>query len=290
MFRKKRRILQQRFKYGKTPLKRAPNEINKGFQRQKRSPHKILKKLGKSFTLSIVLAIFILLFYWFFISNFFKVTRIEFSSETLEAETLSESLTKEIEDIIGKNIIFVKTEKIEKQLLTSFPAIEKISIQKKYPKTIILTLSEYDLIANIIHKKDAIKKTYIINSIGYVVKENFENPSLPYIVLVSEEPINKEIPAIEKTRLNYIINATNYFQDKFGMRLVEVEYRSISRELHLITERGFSIWLDIQHSYETQLKKLKKAMVSLDIYKENLDYIDLRIAGGNGNKIIYKRK
>ena len=38
------------------------------------------------------------------------------------------------------------------------------------------------------------------------------------------------------------------------------------------------------------LKKLKKALVKLDIYTEDLQYIDLRIAGGNGDKIIYKRR
>ena len=33
-----------------------------------------------------------------------------------------------------------------------------------------------------------------------------------------------------------------------------------------------------------------KALVKLDIYNEDLQYIDLRIAGGNGDKIIYKRR
>jgi len=46
----------------------------------------------------------------------------------------------------------------------------------------------------------------------------------------------------------------------------------------------------MQNPAEDQLKKLKKILVKLDIYKENLLYIDLRIAGANGDKIIYKRK
>jgi hypothetical protein len=50
------------------------------------------------------------------------------------------------------------------------------------------------------------------------------------------------------------------------------------------------VWLDMQKPIEEQLKKLKKALVKLDIYTESLEYIDLRISGTNGDKIIYKRK
>ena len=38
-----------------------------------------------------------------------------------------------------------------------------------------------------------------------------------------------------------------------------------------------------------KFKKLKKSLVKLDIYTATLEYIDLRIAGTNGDKIIYKR-
>lgn len=290
MFRKRKKFLKARFRYGKTPVKKSSNDRVQGFQRMKKQPSQIIKKLGRSFKLSLILAVFILLFYWIFMSDFFKLAKVEVTSEIFEAEALSEKLTSEMEEKIGKNIIFIRTKKIEEKLFFSFPAIEKISIKKKYPRTLVLTLSEYDLVANIINKSNVIKKTYIINSIGYIVKEDFENPSLPYIILSSEEPINKEVPPIESTKLNYILQATKYFQDKFGMRLIEVEYKPIPRELHLKTEKGFTIWLDIQHPYEIQLKKLKKALVSLNIYNENLEYIDLRIAGGSGNKIIYKRK
>jgi len=46
----------------------------------------------------------------------------------------------------------------------------------------------------------------------------------------------------------------------------------------------------MQQPSENQLKKLKKSLVKLDIFNEPLEYIDLRIAGGNGDKIIYKRR
>ena len=74
------------------------------------------------------------------------------------------------------------------------------------------------------------------------------------------------------------------------MKIIEIEYQVIPREVHLRTEKYFYIWLDIQKPYETQLKKLKKALVKLNIYDDELAYIDLRITGESGEKIIYKRR
>lgn len=290
MFRKKREIPKYRFKYGKTPIKKGKTYQTRGFQRIKKKPTRIFRRIGKSLSLAFFLAIFILLFYWLFFSGFFKISEIEIVNETFENEILTERIHENLENLMGKNIFFVKTEKVETQILDSFPELEEIKAKTKYPSTLTITFQQYDLVANVINQSSVIKKSYIINSIGYIVREDFENPSLPYIVIKSDEPINTETQAIEAKRLNYILESIEYFQDKFGMRVIEVEYKPIPREVHILTERDFKIWLDIQHSYESQLRKLKKAVIKLDIHRENLEYIDLRIAGGSGDRIIYKRR
>lgn len=290
MFKKKRKIPKYRFKYGKTPVKRGKSYQVRGFQRAKKKPSAIFKKIGKSLSLSLFLAIFILIFYWLFFSNFFKVAEIQISNESFENEALMESLEESLKTTFGKNTIFLRTDSVENQIIKNFPQLKEIDVHKKYPGTLKINFHQYELVANVINHSAAIKKSYIINSIGYVVRENYENPSLPYITIRSDEPINTDVPAIDQKRLDYIIETTEYFEDKFGMRIIEVEYKPIPREAHLLTEREFKIWLDIQHSFESQLGKLKKAAVKLDIHRENLEYIDLRIAGGSGDKIIYKRR
>ena len=50
------------------------------------------------------------------------------------------------------------------------------------------------------------------------------------------------------------------------------------------------MWFDIQIPFEKQFLKLKKAMTTLDIYKTPLFYIDVRVSGANGEKVIFKRK
>ncbi len=290
MFRKKRKSPKYRFKYGKTPIKKGKNYQARGFQRIKKRPTGIFKKIGKSLTLSLFLAIFILIFYWLFFSNFFKISEIKISNETFENEALMENMEESLKPDFERNLIFLNTDSIENRLKIDFPHLKQITVTKKYPRGLEINFAQHELAANVINHSAAIRKTYIINSIGFVVRENYENPSLPYIIIKSDEPINTETQVMEQKRLTYILESMEYFEDKFGMRVVEAEYKPIPREVHLLTERDFKIWLDIQHSFESQLRKLKKAAVKLEIHRESLEYIDLRIAGGSGDKIIYKRR
>lgn len=227
--------------------------------------------------------------YGMLFSDFFTIKEIVISDKNFENETLSGQIKETIKTSLDKNIFFEDTEELENKILNSFPELEKIKISKNYPSALIIEFIQYPLAANIINESNVIKKSYIINSIGYAIKENLEDPNLPYIKIKTDEPVNPKEAVIEKTKLEFILESKTYFEDKFGMRIISIEYKPVAREIHLLTERNFSIWLDIQKPYEEQFKKLKKAIVKLDIFKENLEYIDLRIAGESGDKIIYKR-
>lgn len=231
-----------------------------------------------------------MILYAFFFSNLFTINSIRINNDAFENEGLNEEIKTKISDILGGNILFINTEELQLKILKEFPEIESVSVNKDHPRSIIIEFEKLPLVANVINESSSIKKSFIINSIGYAIKEDLESQNLPYIRIQSEEPVNTETPVIEATNLTYILNTISYFEDKFGMRVVEVEYKKIPREIHLLTERDFYIWIDIQRPAEEQLKKLKKALVKLDIYTENLQYIDLRIAGESGDKIIYKRK
>lgn len=218
------------------------------------------------------------------------VKKVVILNKSFETEKLSNSITSSLQSSLGKNLIFTDIEKLAGKLLDKFPELESVKIDKNYPATITIEFSEYPLVANITNESNNLKKSYVLNSIGYAIKENVENQSLPYIHIKSDDPINPEKAVIGKTRLAYILATISYFEEKFNMKVKKVFYKPVPREIHLLTERDFYIWLDIQRPAEEQLKKLKKALVKLDIYNESFAYIDLRIAGKNGEKIIYKRR
>jgi hypothetical protein len=279
--------------YGKSPVIDKSNQIQGGFRTQikpSKRPHPILTKVRKITILLIILTGSIFAIYAILFSNYFVVTDISLKNKEIENQNIAEKIKKNISKTIGTNLIFINTNNLEAKILSSFPELETITLGKDYPNTILIEFSEYPLVANDINESATLKKSYIINAIGYAVKENYEDKTLPYIKMKSDEPINAKNIVIEASKLKYILDTKIYFEDKFGMKIKEFTYKPIARELHLLTERNFYIWLDIQRPFEQQFKKLKKALVKLDIYKDNFAYIDLRITGNNGDKIIYKRR
>lgn len=282
MFRKKRRVLRYR-----------QNNINKTYKPSRifRSKSQLLwQKFRKPLIASLITGITAISAYLFFMSGYFNIREIKAYSENPINENMKPIIIKELSGYKMENLLFLEESEITNKILKKHKNIEKIEINKNYPSTIEIKYSEFPLAANIVHETPSIKKTYVINSQGYSIKEDVQSPGLPYIKIISDEVFNKENPIINKKTLDYILDSISYFQEKFGQRVIHANYKKTARELHLLTEREFYIWLDLQLSYEEQLKKLKKSLIKLDIYKENLEYIDLRIAGNNGDKIIYKKK
>lgn len=283
MFKKKRRIPTYN-------LKPRPVTKSRSFEISKRRSTSFFSRIKKTLLLAILLAGLIFFIYSIFVSSFFTIQEIVMNNKNFENEAIADQIKTTLKTSLAKNIFIINTTDLENKILSAFPELDKVSVSKSFPHSLSVNFSEYPMVANVINESNVIKKNYIINSVGFAVKEDLENPNLPYIKVKTDEPINPKQAVIEKDKLNYMMEAKNYFEDKFGMKITGIEYKLIAREIHLHTEKNFDIWLDIQIPYEEQFKKLKKAIVKLDIYKENLEYIDLRIAGNNGDKIIYKRR
>lgn len=100
------------------------------------------------------------------------------------------------------------------------------------------------------------------------------------------DSINEEL--IPEETLQTLLETASNFEGKFDMEVLEMHYLKRARELHLYTERYFFVWIDLTQDTELQLTKLKKALTEIDIYAAPLEYIDLRISGQNGEKVIYR--
>ena len=253
-------------------------------------------------------------------SSYVKIQKITIQYDEFQGE--NEQILSYFEGLKGKNMLFTDTSPIADQIKKDHPELQQITVKKSFPSNIVIHFSEYPIVANIERIVDGKSVGKIlINSVGMPAFGNAENPNLPFIKILSHTPksdiantvstdippptpISGEIapapiapPVIDMTtsvlspeNLNYILKATTYFEEKFGMQIQETQFLIQARELHILTEKNFSIWLDTQTSYERQFLKLKKAMTTLDIYKVPLAYIDLRISGTSGEKVIFKRK
>jgi len=191
----------------------------------------------------------------------------------------------------GKNLVFLNTGEIQEHIKEQYPEIKEIKIKKAYPSTLVLEYENFPEKANVLNIFDGEnQRKFIINEIGYLVDQDYENPNLPYIKIRTEKPLELEQYAMPREILEYVLDSIYDFQEIFGMLILDAEYKSTEREIHLKTEKEFYVWLDTSLTLQEQYSKLKSALSKLNIYTDPLEYIDLRISSVNGEKVIYKRR
>ncbi len=222
----------------------------------------------------------------FIISDLFTIKNIDYDYDQIQVEDENPILAY-IQNFKDTNIFLLNEEDEEIYLKSNYLQYKKINIKKSLPSTLILELEEYAMVANLIYEQDGISRKFIINESGIAINTDTEDLSLPYIYFETDKiPIeNQEI--IKPEILQFILEAINDFESKFGMQILDTTYYKIAREVHLRTERYFYVWLDTGLTVDEQLLKLKLSLPKLDIYEEDLKYIDLRISGQTSDKIIY---
>ena len=221
-------------------------------------------------------------------------------SETLAIQTIQvqedEKIMAEhpLEDLFqkfkGSNLLLVKIDDLETYLARRYTQYESVSIRKNFPHTLTLILKNYAIVANLT-VEDTIKKEtpWLLNGHGNLVKGSHEK-DLPLIKMQTASPISEGLEVISQDHLAFMLEAMQNYEDKLGMKISYTLYLPIEREAHLWTEREFYVWLDMTMDLDKQLNKLKRVLSELNIYEESLEYIDLRISGVNGEKVIFKRK
>lgn len=231
---------------------------------------------------------------WLLTSPTFTIETItiENTEDLTDTETVI-ALQPTVETLKGQNIWRTNTEKITETLTQNFPELATLSIKKVFPRTIKVVFTINPVVANLLltvenPEMGKQQKKYILNTQGLIVEENFENPNLPYLMMTVDAFPTIRTTVIDAEMLTTILDGIELFTAKFGLKVFDSEYLKVERELHIRTEKYFTIWIDLEQDFEKQLNKLKKALPKLDIYNTPLEYIDLRISGINGDKIIYK--
>ncbi|OGJ43711.1 hypothetical protein A3J23_01165 [Candidatus Peregrinibacteria bacterium RIFCSPLOWO2_02_FULL_48_14] len=234
--------------------------------------------------------------YGLFFTSLFEIQNIDVNGE---ADTLDEqtAVSTYLQEFLGDNLLTFSPMKHEKTLLEQYGYLKTLDIDRNFFHTVRATLETYPPIANVrIEFEDGSTQFYTINELGLVAGTGTTLESLPLIVMdvtgtemdlsVTTTEVNKEL--IEQDTLILLLETAKDFEGKFDLQILEIRYLKRARELHLLTERNFAVWIDLTQDLPIQLAKLKKALAELNIYEANLEYIDLRISGQNGEKVIYK--
>lgn len=240
----------------------------------------------------------IAIFYLILFTRLFEIQKIDIQGD---ADTLDEQAetNQYLQEYIGDNLLFFNSFAHEDELLAKYPYLKDLRINRHFLHTISAKITTYDHIANVqMNFEDGSKQFYIVNELGYIAGVGTTNENLPTIVMDvtgtdAKLPTDEESPKVNEELINQetlqtLLKTKTDFEGKFDMQIMEVYYMKRARELHLFTERYFYVWIDLTQSVDVQLAKLKKAMSQINIYEDPLDYIDLRISGQNGEKVIYK--
>lgn len=294
LFRRKKvgRTLRTKARYrtsleNKSTRKRKP--ITKTTEKKLLKSKPTRKKLKKAIRPAILIGaglIIYLVAYFFFLSPVFTITNINFDHNEITVEDENPILAY-VKNFEGENIFLTRTEEEEDYLRSVYPEYKTIEIKKSPPKTLILKLELYELKANLISENEGFSRKFIVNEKGIATSADTEDPALPYIYIETPDIIVEGKEAISDAELAFALEAMTDFENKFGMQVLDATFYKTAREVHLQTERYFDVWLDAQSTVDEQLNKLKQALPKLNIYETDLEYIDLRISGQSGDKVIY---
>lgn len=282
----KKRKAKKQILYGRSPtLHSQRRSRNTGIKNLKLPDAAKVKKIG------ILLASLLIvggLSYLIFFSGNLNIKEVQiFKDNNLDANN---PLKNYFNNLQGQSIVFADLQEITTKILSDNPQIDALVVKKRFPGTIKVEYNEFPIMANLLLSAEGVQQKYLINSEGQVARKDIENPNLPYIKMNAEKALKNQDQAIDAEKLKYILDSSKAFEEKFGIKVFDTSYLKEAREVHLRTEKYFSVWLDMTQNYDKQFSKLKKALINLDIYNSPLEYIDLRISGSNGEKVIFKRK
>lgn len=253
------------------------------------------KKNLKKFLLWIIFFVFWWIIFFVFFSNFFSVSEISFERKNFSFNP--ENISKDLENEIWKNIFFINTFSIEKNLKEKNPQFKDINLKKIHPETIHFEVFDFENIFEIntfFTKKNestwVIEKflqKFLISQSGQLKTSNEENWLKK--LFIKEDLWNKlELweNLISWENLSKIQKINSYIETQEKINVDEIFYWPKWKEIHFNTQ-NWNFHFTLSKDIDKQIEKIfyfKESKNLSNLEKKEFEYLDLRIA----DKIIYK--
>jgi hypothetical protein len=242
-----------------------------------------IQKMFQASVLVVVLFICMAIFIAFALfSPYFGLKKISFVRDNplLNLEKIEDSL----QDYYDKNLLFLSHDEIESLLQTEFPEIRTVEIQEIWPSEIELKITMSPPFTNIFNEETA--NFWVLSDDGVILESNAKE-ALPIIQIFQyTKPIQVSQKFLDREDLHSIFSVRDFVQQNLDLQIQEIHLYFVSREVHLITEQGTALWLDLGQDMQSQIQKLKLADEKIGLYSEAFEHIDLRIP----DQVFYKKK
>ena len=249
-----------------------------------RRPHRIRRKRqvlkSRFFWFSILfLIIFGVIFYFFVLSDFFRIKKIIITGEQ---KVSAENLKSVVESGLGrkilffgtKNIFFVNLNKIRENILKKFPQIEKIEVKRGFPDALNLVIIERKEVG--IFCRDI--NCFLLDLEGVIFEPvSVESPLLKFQNQALAEELDLGKRVIDKGIMDSISKIGSKLREDLKILIGEVSIVS-GENIHVKTSEGWEIYFNPEKDLDWQVTELAAILENRipDEKRKNLKYIDLR--------------
>jgi cell division septal protein FtsQ len=222
---------------------------------------------------------FIVLFYIVFISNVFRVGKVDVQGPNTE---LTASLTGEVDKYLssgltGRNWLFLNASDLKNRLQKTFSGQESIIIQKSFPNRLTVKTDE--------QKSGIVWKTgggrYIVSLNGRVIGE-VKDQNINGLAVVNDGsniPVSIGDKIISRDFVDFTIKLNSYLKAN-NLGPEQISIAETTSEMTVKTNSGYDIRLNTSENIDTQLRALTGTLDSLKSQnKKPTQYIDLRVSG-----------
>lgn len=231
--------------------------------------------------------------YLVFFSGFFTVSSVSVQRDALT--TSVPLIQSALSDVVGRNLLLVGSSALEERLYRTFPEVKAFEVEKLLPRTIKVTITEYPVVAKL--REQTTGTVWLLNEIGQVVKKE-TSAALPLIEYRNAyqfpfSDVERQFTALTHLQdgtialaardVRFILEAREHLRNKFSIGAKEMPLYPLERELHVHTDRGWQVWLDMDQDVAGQLDRLAITAGQFNAASSRLAYADLRVKG----RIIY---
>lgn len=192
--------------------------------------------------------------------------------------------TEEIKNLASlhassKSILFSNTNNLSKEILEKFPIVETADVNKNFPQTLVIFITERKQVAVLCNASPGEKgKCYLIDENGVIFENSAGNPeNMPVIwhpmggeIFFGQQVLDKNIAAA-------FIKAGETLKDIFQINITDI-FLPDSNEMDVKTNEGWSIYFDPSSDIDLQITKVKLLLTGeiSETARKNLKYIDMR--------------
>lgn len=225
----------------------------------------------------VVLLIVALFVYVFVASDIFEVKNIKvLGNEKINAGNLYSIVQNNVNTKFVRSIFLTNVLDIKKEITQKYPEIETVSVEKKFPQTINVTIKERKPVAVFC---EGTNDCYLIDIYGYIFKKPADfSLSVP---VVKQQSIAKYFvtgeSAVDKDAMIAIYKTSEILKNNFKINIKDALVTNPLR-LNLTTSENWNIYFDLGSDTNFQINKLDlllKNEISEQVRK-SLQYIDLR--------------